>query len=319
MRYLNRFIMGKSVAMDAFDEDLEDAFNSLLEDSVDAAINRHKAVRPGTKCTEREHGSYYGRVRSACKHVGPYNCNKDTDTIDQLFAKSAIAGACATARQAYQRRCFDRTHPKWQGHEIARNQAERTSRKCWELGKEKQDLEVKKRNQAVAAHRFDYVDDFNVDFATPSSKKRQRTSTRPFLRSTLRQISNPHHPLHFLVVARRLPNGQVTYDWRKTTRTTARGRQQTGRYEGNEHGPVIQVGHQGAFAAGVPERLMLEDADLNQQTGRTIESKGAYSFKDAVMIGGVPVDVASAQQWERLGLLNRGTVAQSPKISSPMP
>ena len=158
-----------------------------------------------------------------------------------------------------------------------------------------------------------------ADPAAPASRRRPRTSTRTFLRNALRRIRHPRHPLHFLVVTRRLPNGQVTYDWRKTTRTTASGRRQTGRYEGNEHGPVIQVGHQGAFAAGVPERLMLEDADLNQQTGRTIESKGAYSFKDAVMIGGVPVDVASAQQWERLGLLRRGTVARSPRIPAPMP
>lgn len=155
--------------------------------------------------------------------------------------------------------------------------------------------------------------------ATPP--RRQRTSTRRFLSNALRRISNPRHPLHFLVVARRLPNGRVTYDWRRTTRITASGRRQTGRYDyqGHETGPIVQVGHQGAFAAGVPERLMLEDAGLNQQSGRTIESKGAYSFKDAVTISGVPVDVASAQQWERLGLLPQGTVARSPRIPAPMP
>ncbi|HIK56975.1 MAG TPA: hypothetical protein IGS37_17650 [Synechococcales cyanobacterium M55_K2018_004] len=141
------------------------------------------------------------------------------------------------------------------------------------------------------------------------------------MRDALRRVSHPRHPLHFLVVRRRLPNGQVTYDWRKTTRITASGRRQTGRYDyqGHETGPIVQVGHQGAFAAGVPERLMLEDAGLNQQSGQTIESRGAYSFKDAVLIGGVPVDVASAQQWERLGLLRRGIVARSPRIPAPLP
>jgi Bacterial toxin 5 len=166
---------------------------------------------------------------------------------------------------------------------------------------------------------FNNADD--NDLAVNSSKQRQRTSPRSFLRDALHRISNIRHPLHFLLVARRLPNGQVTYDWRRTTRIAASGRRQTGRYDyqGHEIGPIVQVGHQGAFAAGVPERLMLEDAGLNQHSGRTIESKGAYSFKDAVMIGEVPVDVASAQQWERLGLLRRGTVARSRRIPAPMP
>lgn len=156
----------------------------------------------------------------------------------------------------------------------------------------------------------DLGDGEDGDLATQPPRRRRRTSTRTFLTDALRRISNPRHPLHFLVVRRRLPNGQVIYDWRKTTRITAKGRRQTGRYDyqGHETGPIIQVGHQGAFAAGVPERLMLEDAGLNQRTGQTIESKGAYSFKDAVVIDGVPVDVASAQQWERLGLLPPGTV-----------
>lgn len=149
------------------------------------------------------------------------------------------------------------------------------------------------------------------------SQPRRRISPHTFLQAALQRISNPQHPLHFLVVPRRLPGGRLIYDWRKTTRRTARGRIQIGRYEGHEHGPVVQVGHQGAFAAGVPERLMLEDADLNQLSGRTIESRGAFSFKDAVIIGGIPVDVASAQLWERLGLLGRGTVARSPRRPAP--
>jgi len=67
---------------------------------------------------------------------------------------------------------------------------------------------------------------------------------------------------------------------------------------------------------------MIEDADLNQLGGNVIESKGtkAYpvtSYKEAVLIDGVPVDVASALQWERLGLLPPGTVASSPRIAPP--
>jgi hypothetical protein len=77
----------------------------------------------------------------------------------------------------------------------------------------------------------------------------------------------------------------------------------------------VQVGHQGAFASGVPEQFTLEDADLNITSGQTIETKGAFSFKEAVVIDEVRVDVASALQWERLGLLPPGTVARSPKSS----
>ncbi len=151
------------------------------------------------------------------------------------------------------------------------------------------------------------------------AQTRQRSSTRSFLRTTLRAISNPNHPLHFLVEAVQQPGKKTRYDWRKTTRITQSGTVQTGRYEGNEQGVVIQVGHQGAFASGVAEQFTLEDADLNQLTGQTTESRGAYSFKAAVLIGGVPVDLESALLWERLGLLPKGTVANAPRIPPPMP
>ena len=41
-----------------------------------------------------------------------------------------------------------------------------------------------------------------------------------------------------------------------------------------------------------------------------------YSFKTAVLIGGVPVDAESAAQWERLGLLPAGTVAAAPIVAT---
>jgi hypothetical protein len=64
---------------------------------------------------------------------------------------------------------------------------------------------------------------------------------------------------------------------------------------------------------------MLEDADLNQLGGQVIETPGAFSYKEAVLIDDVPVDVASALQWERLGLLPPGTVGTSPRILPPVP
>jgi hypothetical protein len=315
------------------DEDLDSALPllRLLRRIPRRRSQRRPAVRPGTKCTEAQHRLYYGRVGQACKQIGPRSyglrsCN-ETDSVEQLFAKAAIAQGCATARQAYQRRCFNRSHPGWQGHEQARNQAERIARRCWEMGRRKQALESQPHHPTRRGRPFDVFDtldefgdfyDFDLATTTPS---RRRTSPHAFLQEALRRVSHPRHPLHFLVVPRCRPDGQLRYQWRTTTRTTASGRRQTGRYnyQGHETGPIVQVGHQGAFAAGVPEQLMLEDAGLNQQTGQNIESRGAYSFKDAVIIGGVPVDVASAQQWERLGLLSRGTVARSPRRPSPLP
>lgn len=89
------------------------------------------AVRPGTRCTEPEHGQYYARVRQACK-TRSFACSR-ADSINQRYAKAAIAQDCANARFAYQRRCFTRAHPDWTGHETARAQARRASRACWEM------------------------------------------------------------------------------------------------------------------------------------------------------------------------------------------
>jgi predicted GIY-YIG superfamily endonuclease len=115
-----------------------DGLDNFLDEAIDAAVIRRAPLRPGTRCTEAQHRQYYGRVNRECKTPGGgFGCST-TDTIDQLFSKSARAQTCATARQAYQRRCFARSHPDWQGHEIARNQAERASRNCWVMGRDRQ-------------------------------------------------------------------------------------------------------------------------------------------------------------------------------------
>jgi hypothetical protein len=131
--------------------------------------------------------------------------------------------------------------------------------------------------------------------------------------------------LHFLVEPKldaqgnpmTTAEGEPLFQWRKTTRMTDSGKIQTGRYQANESGVAVQVGHQTAFASGAPEQFTLEDADLNQLSGQTIESRGAFSSKPGVEIGGVPVDLQSALQWERLGQLPEGTVANSPQIPAP--
>ncbi|MFC1475876.1 DUF4157 domain-containing protein [Candidatus Zixiibacteriota bacterium] len=147
-----------------------------------------------------------------------------------------------------------------------------------------------------------------IEGITPRRSRRRRASPRPFMNAVRRQISKPDHPLHFL-----LKRG----NWTTTTRITKKGKLQRGRYSGGEEGPIVQAGHMGAYASGARQRFMIEDADLNIMSGRAIESRKALSFKKAVVIEGVPVDIASALQWERLGLLAKGTVARSPKIDPP--
>ncbi len=154
---------------------------------------------------------------------------------------------------------------------------------------------------------------------------RNKAAADRFLREQLQKISDPKHPLHFLVEPKlnaegkplTSAEGNPLFDWRKTTRTTESGKVQVGRYQANESGVTVQVGHQSAFTSGAPERFMLEDADLNQLSGQVIESKGAFSFKPAVDIEGVPVEMQSAEQWERLELLPKGTVAKSPRLAAP--
>ncbi|MCB1928970.1 MAG: DUF4157 domain-containing protein [Rhodocyclaceae bacterium] len=145
-----------------------------------------------------------------------------------------------------------------------------------------------------------------------------RASSTGFMNDALRLVSNPDHPLHFLMTRGVGPEGEVVYSWNTITRVTKSGNVQVGRYAGAEHAPVIQAGHQSAFASGEAQALMLEDAGINIADGRVFESRGAFSFKSAVDIQGVRVDVATAQMWERLGLLNiEGGVASLPRIPAP--
>ena len=139
------------------------------------------------------------------------------------------------------------------------------------------------------------------------------------MQEQLDKVSNPNHALHNLVTPKIGPDGNimrdaqdnVVYDWNKTTRITRTGKTQTGRYQGGETQPIVQAGHADAYASGAPQRYVLEDADLNQVSGQTIESKGAFSSKIAVEVDGVPVDLASLEQWERLGVVLKGTVAKA--------
>jgi len=152
----------------------------------------------------------------------------------------------------------------------------------------------------------------------PPSVRAPRAPTGPFFRDALDKITDrtrtSPHPLQNLVAAEQGPGGEITYDWHKTTRVTESGKTQTGRYPGSETHPIVQAGHPDAYASGAPQQYMLEDADLNVPFGGdVIESKGAFSFKVAVEVEGVMVDLASLQQWERLGVVPPGTVARALK------
>jgi len=99
MRHLDRLILNAVDELEMFDDSFEyDQFDEALDEALDEAIAGGTAVRPGTKCTEAEHNSYYARVNRACKGVDRgFSCTSN-DTVEQLFAKSAAAQACATAR-----------------------------------------------------------------------------------------------------------------------------------------------------------------------------------------------------------------------------
>jgi hypothetical protein len=138
------------------------------------------------------------------------------------------------------------------------------------------------------------------------------------MRRALGNVSDPDHPLHNLTVE--VPgSGGKQFRWRTTTRPTRKGGTQTGRYEGNELGPTVQAGHVEAYASGAQQQFMIEDADLNQLTGQTIESKGAFSVKARVWVTkpdgtkGVWADADSVRTWERDGVVPAGTLEQALK------
>jgi hypothetical protein len=85
----------------------------------------------------------------------------------------------------------------------------------------------------------------------------------------------------------------------------------------NEDHPPVQAGHLVSFhglAHASHERLALQDADFNQEQNYTAERPGirAIVFSQAVEIGGIPVEGRTAQMWEDLHLLPKGSVAAAP-------
>jgi hypothetical protein len=68
---------------------------------------------------------------------------------------------------------------------------------------------------------------------------------------------------------------------------------------------------------------MLEDAVLDQVSGQVIESKGAYSSKEAVLVGPpgqeIVVELGSLLMWERLASCRSGPPSTPRKCPSVFP
>ncbi len=73
--------------------------------------------------------------------------------------------------------------------------------------------------------------------------------------------------------------------------------------------PTVQAGHLISFHSGAPEALALEDSFFNQVSNWKGERFGAVFEKAAVDIGGVAVELRTAEAWEAAGELPTGTVA----------
>lgn len=130
---------------------------------------------------------------------------------------------------------------------------------------------------------------------TPISSARLRSR---FMSEQLNIIlANPDHPLSFLV-------DYSTGNWKSR------------RHDTPDIG--VQAGHtrsRRSLDPDKPETVALEDALFNQIDGWTTESTRVrgYMIKPAIEIDGVPVNLASAQNWEKAGLLPQGTVQNSPR------
>jgi Bacterial toxin 5 len=93
-------------------------------------------------------------------------------------------------------------------------------------------------------------------------------------------LADPQHPLRFLI-------NPKTQNWRARSHLS--------------QDPTVQAGHLTSRHSGEPERFAIEDAFFNQASSNKGETQGAIFRKQAVEIGGVPVELRTALQYQRLG------------------
>jgi hypothetical protein len=111
------------------------------------------------------------------------------------------------------------------------------------------------------------------------------------MRDALKRIlGDTRHPLRFLIDPKKK-------DWLARTHLSEL--------------PTVQAGHLTSFHSGAPEALALEDSFFNQVSNWKGERFGAVFEKAAVDIGGIPVEVRTAEMWESLGVIDQGTVERA--------
>jgi len=114
---------------------------------------------------------------------------------------------------------------------------------------------------------------------------------RQFMSEALETLKTSKHPLHWLIK-------KDTGSWWSRKK--------------HSFDPTVQAGHLVSRHSGLEERFALEDSTFNQWSSNRGESQGAIFIKDAVDIGGIPVERRTAELWERAGKLPAGTVASAP-------
>jgi RHS repeat-associated protein len=117
--------------------------------------------------------------------------------------------------------------------------------------------------------------------AYPAALGATASSGAVFMDRMLRIIlADPQHPLRFLI-------NPKTQNWRARSHLS--------------QDPTVQAGHLTSRHSGEPERFAIEDAFFNQASSNKGETQGAIFRKQAVEIGGVPVELRTALQYQRLG------------------
>ncbi|WP_081334307.1 RHS repeat-associated core domain-containing protein [Burkholderia diffusa] len=144
-----------------------------------------------------------------------------------------------------------------------------------------------------------------------------------FRRFSLKTIlNNPSHPLRFLLA--RDSAGNVTKHFSPTKGCSHPELINWGDVEDNAWEadmtknpqtfrtgqPLVQMGHLTSKFSLDKERMALQDAWENQRDSKD-EAAGVIMERTAIDIGGVPVFKETAQEWERYGFLDKGTVAKA--------
>lgn len=130
-------------------------------------------------------------------------------------------------------------------------------------------------------------------------------SSRSQMRAAAQEriASDPDHPLRFLLDE----NGKFKSQVGQTSHRNLADRPD-----------LVQMGHIGSNKIGGEERLMLQGAWENQFNNVTVESPhkgGAVLDQPAISIGGIAVDLKTAQSWEAFGFIKPGTTAAAPRIA----